>query len=85
VERLLTLGLCTWVHSRSDYRVILGTAIREERKRAGLSQEKLAEKAELHPNYMGRVERGEEHVSLAALRRIARALKVRVAELVKDI
>jgi transcriptional regulator with XRE-family HTH domain len=59
--------------------------MREQRKRAGLSQEKLAEKADLHPNYMGRVERGEEHVSLAALRRIARALKVRVAELVKDI
>jgi transcriptional regulator with XRE-family HTH domain len=73
------------VRSRSDYRVILGTAIREKRKRAGLSQEKLAGKVDLHPNYMGRVERGEEHVSLAALRRIARALKVRVAELVKDI
>ena len=73
------------VRSRFDYRVILGTAIREHRKRAGFSQEKLAEKAGLHPNYMGRVERGEEHVSLAALRRIACALKVRVAELVKDI
>ena len=81
----MSLGLFIGVRSRSDYRVILGTAIREERKRAGLSQEKLAEKADLHPNYMGRVERGEEHVSLAALRRIARAVKVRVAELVKDI
>ena len=77
--------LCTRVRSRTDYRVILGTAIREQRNRAGFSQEKLAEKAELHPNYMGRVERGEEHISLAALRRIAGALKVRVAELVKDI
>jgi transcriptional regulator with XRE-family HTH domain len=73
------------VRSSSDYRVILGAAIREERKRAGLSQEKLAERADLHPNYVGRVERGEEHVSLAALRRIARALKVRLSELVKDI
>jgi len=81
----VSLGLCIGVRSRSDYRVILGTAIREQRKRVGLSQEKLAEKADLHPNYMGRVERGEEHVSLAALRRIARAVKVRVAELVKDI
>jgi transcriptional regulator with XRE-family HTH domain len=77
--------LCITVRSRSDYRVILGAAIREQRNRAGFSQEKLAEKAELHPNYMGRVERGEEHISLAALRRIAGALKVRVAELVKDI
>ena len=81
----MSLRLCIVVRSRSDYRVILGTAIREQRNRVGFSQEKLAEKANLHPNYVGRVERGEEHVSLAALRRIARALKVRVAELVKEI
>lgn len=73
------------MRARSDYRVILGAAIREQRKRMGLSQEKLAEKADLHPNYVGRVERGEEQVSLTALLRIAKALKTRVAELVKDI
>ena len=77
--------MCRLVRSRSDYRVILGAAIREQRKRLKLSQEKLSEKADLHPNYVGRVERGEEHVSLGALRRIARALKVRLSELVKDI
>ena len=37
----------------------------------------MSEKADLHPNYIGRVERGEEHVSLIALRRIAKALGVR--------
>jgi transcriptional regulator with XRE-family HTH domain len=73
------------VRSNRDYRVILGEAIRVERKRVGLTQEKLSEKADLHPNYIGRVERGEEHVSLIALRRIARALKVRVADLVQGI
>jgi len=50
-----------------------------------LSQERLSEKADLHPNYIGRVERGEEHVSLIALRRIAKALDVRVRALVRDI
>jgi len=69
----------------NDYRIILGSAIQQQRKRSGLTQEQLAERAELHPNYMGRVERGEEHVSLIALRRIAKALNVRVKELVKDI
>lgn len=68
-----------------DYRVILGKAIREARTRAGFSQEVLAERAELHPNYLGRVERGEESISLDALRRVAKALKVRVRELVTDI
>jgi len=69
----------------TDYRVILGANIRKKRKRAGFSQEKLSEKADLHPNYLGRVERGEEHVSLAALRRIAQALKTRVSDLVRGV
>jgi transcriptional regulator with XRE-family HTH domain len=66
----------------ADYRVVLGAAIRKRRKRLHLSQERLSEKANLHPNYVGRVERGEEHVSLIALRRIAKALGVRVRVLV---
>jgi transcriptional regulator with XRE-family HTH domain len=69
----------------SDYRVVLGASIRKQRKRARLTQEKLAEIADLHPNYIGRVERGEEHVSLIALRRIAKAVGVRVRDLVVDI
>ena len=73
------------VPPKSDYRVILGAAIREHRERLGLTQERLAEKSYLHPNYLGRVERGEKHVSLIALRRLAKALSVRVSELVADI
>ena len=64
-----------------DYRVILGEAIREQRIRAGLTIEVLAEKADLHPNYLGRVERGEEHASVSALIRVAKALGIRVREL----
>jgi len=69
----------------SDYRVVLGAAIRKQRKRRDFSLEQLSEKADLHPNYLGRVERGEEHVSLIALRRIAKALCTRVRDLVRDI
>jgi hypothetical protein len=50
---------------------------------SGFSQEILAEKAELHPNYLGRVERGEEHISLISLRRIAeghRAARATIAD-----
>lgn len=67
--------------SASDYRVVLGETIREKRKRAGLTIERLAEKANLHPNYLGRVERGEEHVSVSALIRIAKALRIPVSRL----
>jgi transcriptional regulator with XRE-family HTH domain len=61
---------------------IIGEAIRRYRKRAGLSQEKLAEKADLHPVYVGELERGEEAASVSALVRIAKALGVRVRNLV---
>ena len=51
---------------------ILGDTIRDLRKRAGMSQEKLAEKADLHPVYVGKIERGEQWISLHALLRVAR-------------
>lgn len=65
------------------HRRILGENIRTLRRSLGLSQEKLAEKAELHPNYIGDIERGEENVSVDALMRIAAALKASVGDLVK--
>ena len=49
------------------------------------SQEKLAEKSDLHRNYIGDVERGEENVSVDALMRIATALKVRLCDLVQGV
>ena len=73
------------VPSARDYRVVLGETIREERMRAGFTIERLAEKADLHPNYLGRVERGEEHASVSALIRIAKALGIRVRELFAEV
>lgn len=67
------------------YQKIIGNAIRRFRKQAGLSQEKLAEKADLHPVYFGQVERGEQTVSIHALMRIAKALNVRARDLIDDI
>ena len=77
--------LCGAVAAVPHYRVVLGAEIRRRRKRSGLTQERVAERAELHPNYFGRVERGEERVSLEALRRIARAVGVRLRDLVREI
>jgi transcriptional regulator with XRE-family HTH domain len=50
-----------------------------------LSQEKLAEKAELHPVYISAVERGAKTISMDALMRIAKALNVKVRDLVADL
>ena len=67
------------------YRKVLGENIRTHRKNLKWSQEKLAEKSDLHHNYIGDIERGEENVSVDALRRIAVALGVRLTDLVRDV
>jgi transcriptional regulator with XRE-family HTH domain len=43
---------------------------------AGLTQERLAEKADLHPVYISHVERGIKAVSVEALWKISKALRV---------
>ena len=53
--------------------------LRLERK---LTQEKLAELAELHPNYISSVERSERNISICNIERIARALGVSMSVLV---
>jgi len=80
------LLLCLRFVSRiRQQRKILGETIRNYRKKAQMSQEDLAEKADLHPVYMGKVERGEQWVSLHALLRVAHALGVRLRDLVADV
>lgn len=59
-----------------------GTALRKRREAASISQEKLAELADLHRTYVGAVERGEKNVSLVNLDKFARALKIELNELV---
>jgi len=46
-----------------------------------LSQEKLAEKAEVHPTYIGKIERGEMNPSIVFLEKIAQAFKITLAQL----
>lgn len=72
------------VSSRRIYR-LLGEAVRAERKKARLSQEELAEKADLTRNYIGDIERAEKKITLEALAKIAKALKCRVRDLVWDV
>ena len=50
--------------------------IHKLRVRKGQSQERLAELADLHRNYVGGIERGERNVGLRNIIRLARALGV---------
>ena len=43
-----------------EHRKVLGRTIRQHRNRRQISQEKLAELADLHHNYVGELERGEK-------------------------
>jgi transcriptional regulator with XRE-family HTH domain len=63
----------------------LGEAIRQFRKQKGFSQEKLAELADLSPVYISRLEWGKENISLDSLLPIAKALRIRLRDLVEEI
>lgn len=64
-----------------DVKELIGNRIKELRKKKGLSQEQLSEKAEITPNYLSRVERGTENPTLNMLIRLANALEVEMWEM----
>ena len=58
-----------------------GTNVRALREKRELSQEELAEIADLDRTYVGGLERGERNATLGSILRIAKALKTTVADL----
>jgi transcriptional regulator with XRE-family HTH domain len=62
---------------------MLGEEIRRAREEAGLSQEELADKAQLHRTYISLLERNKKSPTLAVLARIAAALDLQASELVQ--
>ncbi|TCK73435.1 helix-turn-helix domain-containing protein [Acidipila rosea] len=60
---------------------LFGKAVRALREERGYSQEDLAERAGLHRNYVGGVERGERNVALENIVKLAGALSVRTRDL----
>ena len=62
----------------------LGQAIRQRRRKLGLSQEELAGKVGTALSYMSEIETAKVSPSVAVLRRIADALGMKTSELVAD-
>lgn len=54
----------------------VGSKIRNYRQLAGLTQEQLAEKSDLHHTYIGQIERGEKNLTIATLGKILTALNI---------
>lgn len=61
-----------------------GGVIRRRRVALKISQEEFAERCNLHRTYISQIERGLKSVSLKVLARLAKALKTRPHQLVKE-
>lgn len=71
--------------SNPDPRIAFGRRVRELRMERSLSQEQLAELAELHRNYVGGIERGERNVGLLNIVKLAHGLRVRAVKLLETV
>ncbi len=60
-----------------------GQMVRDQRKKLGLSQEKLAELADVHRTYVGMIERGEKNITLLNIEKFAKALKIPAKQLLQ--
>lgn len=65
--------------------VAVGTRVREGRKAKGLTQGAFAQTGGFDRNFIGRVERGAQNLTLATLARLAHALEITVSELVEGV
>ncbi len=62
-----------------------GAELRKIRLEKGLSQEALADLADLHFTYVSSVERGERNISLENIGKLAKALGYRIKDLFENI
>lgn len=62
-----------------------GAIVRRLRKKRGLTQEKLAELADLNVSYIGFLERGENVPTLTIVLNLAQALDMNAADLVREV
>lgn len=68
-----------------DIRIKVGARIKELRTDLGLTQEKLAFKAEVDKTYLNEVENAKRNVSIINLEKIIRALEKSVEDFFKGI
>ncbi len=59
----------------------IGLNFRAERMRKALSQEKFAEIANVHTNYIGKVERGEQNLTIKKIVALANSLDISIEKI----
>lgn len=65
-------------------RTRVGRMVQQLRLQRGWSQEKLAERAHSSPKHVGRIEQGKVDVGVVGLARLARALSVKISDLLAE-
>ncbi len=68
----------------NDVKKSFGASVKFWRKQLGLSQEDLAERADIHRTYVCDVEGGSRNVSLEIIEKLAKALKISTSSLFLD-
>lgn len=63
----------------------IGRKLRQYRQKQGYSQEALADRAGLHPTYIGQVERGEKNITVETLGKITAALEIPITAVFEEL
>lgn len=69
---------------KKDVLIKFGNKVREERKKLGISQEELADRANVHRTYIGMIERAEKNITLENIEKVAKALSLKLSLFFKD-
>lgn len=69
--------------TKKSISIKFGEKVREIRVSQNISQEQLANLADVHRTYIGMVERAEKNITLVNIEKIAKALNVNITELLK--
>lgn len=64
------------MENEKELLIAFGAKVQHYRNKLGLSQEKFAEKANVHRTYIGTVERGETNLTLLNIYKLAKALEI---------
>jgi transcriptional regulator with XRE-family HTH domain len=73
-----------WPMRSKDFAKLFGQIVRKHRKAKGMTQEELAEKADLAPKMISLIERFERNPSLNVAASISLALSIPLWRLIKD-
>lgn len=71
----------SFMKKQTEISVVLGNRLRHLRKEKGLTQEEIAEKADMNAKYYAQVERGQRNATIGSLQKISVALEVSLEDI----